>query len=46
MFAKAPGIELTHVPYKGTAPAMQALMSGEISTGVPPNFPTAGRNKQ
>lgn len=30
MFARAAGIELTHVPYKGTAPAMQALAAGEI----------------
>ncbi|MDE2456056.1 MAG: ABC transporter substrate-binding protein, partial [Burkholderiales bacterium] len=31
MFARTAGIELEHVPYKGTAPAMQALASGEIS---------------
>ena len=31
MFARAAGIELTHVPYKGTAPAMQAIAAGEIS---------------
>lgn len=31
MFARAAGITLTHVPYKGTAPAMQALAAGEIS---------------
>lgn len=31
MFARAAGIELTHVPYKGTAPAMQALAAGEVS---------------
>jgi tripartite-type tricarboxylate transporter receptor subunit TctC len=30
MFGKAAGITLTHVPYKGTAPAMQALASGEV----------------
>jgi tripartite-type tricarboxylate transporter receptor subunit TctC len=30
MFAREAGIELTHVPYKGTAPAMQALASGEV----------------
>jgi len=30
MFAREAGIQLTHVPYKGTAPAMQALASGEI----------------
>lgn len=30
MFARAAGIALTHVPFKGTAPAMQALAAGEI----------------
>ncbi|KQP21518.1 tripartite tricarboxylate transporter substrate binding protein [Pseudorhodoferax sp. Leaf267] len=31
MFAKAAGIELTHVPYKGTADSMQALAGGQIA---------------
>jgi tripartite-type tricarboxylate transporter receptor subunit TctC len=31
MFARAAGIELTHVAYKGTAPALQALAGGEVS---------------
>jgi len=31
MFARAAGIEMVHVPYKGSAPAMQALAGGEIS---------------
>jgi tripartite-type tricarboxylate transporter receptor subunit TctC len=31
MFAKAAGIELTHVSYKGTAPALQALAGGEVA---------------
>jgi len=31
MFAKSAGITLTHVPYKGTAPAMQALAAGEVA---------------
>jgi tripartite-type tricarboxylate transporter receptor subunit TctC len=31
MFARSAGITLTHVPYKGTAPAMQALASGEVA---------------
>lgn len=31
MFGKSAGINLTHVPYKGTAPAMQALAAGEVA---------------
>lgn len=31
MFAREAGITLTHVPYKGTAAAMQALAAGEVS---------------
>jgi tripartite-type tricarboxylate transporter receptor subunit TctC len=31
MFARSAGIQLTHVPYKGTAPAMQALAAGEVA---------------
>jgi tripartite-type tricarboxylate transporter receptor subunit TctC len=31
MFARTAGIQLTHVPYKGTAPVMQAIAGGEIS---------------
>ena len=31
MFAKSAGIALTHVPYKGTAPALQALAAGEVA---------------
>jgi len=36
LFAKAAGLELTHVPYKGTANVLQALMSGEIPAAVLP----------
>ena len=36
MFAKAAGVSLTHVPYKGTANVMQAMMSGEIPAAVLP----------
>ena len=31
MFAKAAGIEMTHIPYKGTAPAITATIGGEVS---------------
>lgn len=31
LFARTAGIEMTHVPYKGTAPVLQALAAGEIS---------------
>ncbi len=31
MFARSAGIELVHVPYKGTAAVMQALLAGEIA---------------
>ena len=34
MFARAAGVQLTHVPYKGTANVMQAMMSGEIPAAV------------
>ena len=34
MFAKTAGLELTYIPYKGTAQALPALMSGEIPAAV------------
>jgi tripartite-type tricarboxylate transporter receptor subunit TctC len=30
MFAKAAGIKMTHIPYKGIAPGVVALISGEV----------------
>ncbi len=36
MFAKTAGLELVHVPYKGTANVIQALLSGEIPAAVLP----------
>jgi tripartite-type tricarboxylate transporter receptor subunit TctC len=33
MFARAANIEMTHIPYKGSAPAMQALAGGEVRVG-------------
>ena len=34
LFAKSTGLEMTHVPYKGTAPALQALAGGEIKAAM------------
>ena len=34
MFARIAGIELTHVPYKGTAPALTDLVGGQIAATV------------
>jgi tripartite-type tricarboxylate transporter receptor subunit TctC len=34
MFAKAAGLDMTHVPYKGTAPALQALAGGEVKAAM------------
>ena len=33
LFSGATGVKLQHVPYKGTAPAAQALVSGEVQVG-------------
>jgi tripartite-type tricarboxylate transporter receptor subunit TctC len=33
LFAAATGVKLQHVPYKGTGPAAQALLSGEVQVG-------------
>jgi tripartite-type tricarboxylate transporter receptor subunit TctC len=34
MFAKATGLNMTHVPYRGTAPALQALAGGEVRSAM------------
>jgi tripartite-type tricarboxylate transporter receptor subunit TctC len=42
LFAEASGIELTHVPYKGTGPALADVISGEITmnfSSLPPAVP-------
>ncbi len=36
LFARTAGIDLTLVPYKGTAPVLQALIAGEIPAAVLP----------
>ncbi|HEX2649478.1 MAG TPA: tripartite tricarboxylate transporter substrate binding protein [Burkholderiales bacterium] len=33
MFSKSAGLQMTHIPYKGSAPALQALVGGEIKAG-------------
>lgn len=35
MFAQAAGIRLTHIPFKGVAPAMSALLGGEVEVAFP-----------
>lgn len=34
MFARATGLQMTHIPYRGTAPAEQALAGGEVKAAV------------
>ena len=34
MFSKAAGLQMTHVPYKGTAPALQGLAAGDVKAAM------------
>ncbi len=34
LFAKSAGLDMMHIPYKGTAPALQALAGGEIKAAM------------
>ncbi|WP_421996216.1 Bug family tripartite tricarboxylate transporter substrate binding protein [Reyranella sp.] len=36
LFARTAGVQMTHVPYKGTANVLQALLSGEVPAGIVP----------
>ncbi len=41
MFKAATGADLTHVPYKGSAPAMQDLIGGQVPVSFDTNVATA-----
>jgi tripartite-type tricarboxylate transporter receptor subunit TctC len=40
MFKAAAGVDLTHVPYKGSAPAMQDLIGGQVPVSFDTNVAT------
>lgn len=48
LFKHLAGVQVVHVPYKGAAPAMVALMAGEVDmmfNAVPPTFPHINAGK-
>lgn len=42
MFAKTAGIKLTHVPYRGTGPAINDLLGGHVPLSISPLPPVIG----
>jgi tripartite-type tricarboxylate transporter receptor subunit TctC len=40
MLARASGVNLTHVPYKGALPAVQDLLGGQVPVGIVPTSDT------
>lgn len=45
LFAKEAGIKLSHIPYKGTAPALNDLVGGHVSMMIVPIVPVLGNVK-
>ena len=43
MIARRQGLKLRHIPYKGSGPALMAVVSGEIDTMVVPTVVSAGQ---
>ena len=45
LFAQAAGIKLTHVPYKGSTPAMTDVLAGVVDMSFTPSTPVIGQIK-
>jgi tripartite-type tricarboxylate transporter receptor subunit TctC len=48
LFKSAAGLQIVHVPYKGTGPALAAVMSGQVQmmmAGLPPALPQVKAGK-
>jgi tripartite-type tricarboxylate transporter receptor subunit TctC len=45
LFAQAAGIKLTHVPYKGSTPAMTDVLAGVVDISFTPSTPVIGQVK-